>query len=455
MLLALAVMVLACPPPPPPIDGGTGSGAGGGTGGGGGLTPFAISDLDPNAVDATYFAIAVDPVQERVGVVYFSNAGTMTMMGVPDYDIKYVEWKQGVVSPIQTVRQVQRIVGIALVFDPTTGEPIISYLGGDSGFVPGMSIYWFQSDAVINRRTGGTTWTETIVATRSNNVMCGNVVSDSGFLVGLWPSMVFDSTNKFYFAYRDGHQGQFPLQDWAGSDVELWEGGPPPTTPYCLAQGGNNKDAYGGHIQMVIGGDDQPLVIYDQMFGTSDTNGKNLFFQKRSANGMWTTPGALLTISNTQTGAGLAYDSMEGYGVAYLERASNELKYVKSVDGINWLEPDPVYGAGTGGWYPSIAMDPKNHEPAIAFYVCSPRSSVTESQCLATDDKLVVTQRVIGTWRETVVDEGGGYHPKVAFFSAKNGAEPKRVIVYRTPPAIDSQGVTVSGVGALKIAVER
>jgi hypothetical protein len=416
-----------------------------------------ITDLDPNAVDATYFAIAVDPVQERVGVVYYSNRGTMTMMGTPDYDIKYVEWRQGVVSPIQTIRYVQRFVGIALAFDPTNGgEPIISYLGGSPGFVPGESIFWFQSDAVINRRTGGSTWTETVIASGGGMTTCGNPVSDRGFLVGLWPAMAFDSTNKLYLVYRDPHNGQFPLQDWAGSDVELWEGGVPPTMGSCLAQGGNNKDAYGGHNQIVIGADDQPLVIFDQMFDTADTNGKNIVFQKRSTNGTWSPPAALLTISNTQTGAWLAYDPTEGYGIAYQDRASNELKYVKSVNGMNWLDPDPVYGAGTGGWYPSLAMDPKNHEPAIAFYICSPRSSVTETQCLTSDDKLVVTQRVVGTWRQTVVDEGGGYHPKVAFFSAKNGAEPKRVIVYRTPPAIDPvSGLTVSGVGALKIAVER
>jgi hypothetical protein len=455
-LLVLAVLALGCTPPPPIPDSGTGSGAGGGTGGGGGLSQFVITDLDPNAVDATYFSIAVDPVQERVGVAYFSNRGTMTMMGTPDYDIKYVEWRQGVVSPVQTVRSVQRRVGISLVFDPTSGEPIISYLGGDPGFIVGMSIFWFQSDAVINRRSGGSTWTETIVATDGDQITCGNPVSDSGFLVGLWTAMAFDSTNKFYYFYRDAHQGQFPMQDWAGSDVELWEGGLPPTTGICLAQGGNNKDAYGGHIQVVIGANDQPMVIYDQMFDTADSGGKNIVFQLRNPNGTWTTPNALLTIPNTQTGAWLAYDPTEGYGIAFQDRSTNELKYVKSTDGLTWNSSDPVYGSGTGGWYPSLAMDPKNHEPAIAHYICSPRNSVAETQCLTSDDRLVITQRVVGTWRETVVDEGGGYHPKLAFFSPKNGAEPKRVVVYRTPPAIDPMtGLTVSGVGALKIAVER
>ena len=102
-------------------------------------------------------------------------------------------------------------------------------------------------------------------------------------------------------------------------------------------------------------------------------------------------------------------------------------------------------------WYPSLAMDPVNHEPAIAFYICSPRSSVNETACTTTEDKLVVAQRVVGTWRETLIDEGGGYHPKIGFF-----ASGKRVVVYRKPPAVDpNTGLTVTSVGALKIAVER
>ena len=455
MTLLAAVCLLACPPVKVGKDGGTGGG-GGGNGGGAGQSPFVVTELDPAAVDATYFAIAVDPVQERVGVAYYSNRGTMTMMGRPDYEIKYVEWKQGVVSPVQTVRFVQNLIGIALVFDPTTGEPIMSYLGGPDGFVMGSSVFWFQSDAVFNRRTGGTTWTETAVATDGNQIICGNGVSDRGFLVGLWPTMAFDSTKKMYFAYRDGHAGQFPMQDWAGSDVELWEGGLPPTAGTCLAQGGNNKDAYGGHNQLVIGPGDQPGIIYDQMFGTADTNGINVFFQKRNANGTWSSPGALLTVSNTQTGASLAYDSQEGFGIAFIDRATNELGYTNSVNGTSWSAVDPVFGSGSGGWYPSLAMDPKNHEPAIAFYICSPRGSVNETGCVTTEDKLMVTQRVVGTWRETLVDANGGYSPKIAFFAAKNGADPKRVVVYRTPPAIDSvSGLTIPNVGVLKIAVEQ
>lgn len=452
-LLGCLVVLAGCPQPSG-VDSGVGGGRGGGTGGGGGgLEAWGISDLDPDARDATYFAMAVDPAQERVGVAYFTPRGTETMAGTPDFDIKYVEWKQGaVVTPPQTIRFVQRKVGIALAFNPTTGEPVVAYLGGAAGFVQGMSIFWFQSDAVINQRTNGTTWTESVVATTGDQVACGNPVSDRGLLVGLWPAIAFDSTGKLYFAYRDGHDGQFPQQDWSATDVEIWEGTPPPGTSACGAQGGNNKDAYGGHLQMVIGPNDQPAIIHDQMFGTSDSNGTNVIFQKRNANGTWNPPtGSLINVSNTQTGAAIAYDATEGFGIAVVDRGTNQLSYANSLDGVSWNAIQPVYGAGSGGWYPSLAMDPINHEPAVAFYNCSPRSSVAETNCTTTEDELVVSQRIAGTWRESVVDTGGGYHPKIGFFSSG-----KRFVVYRTPNAIDpSTGLKVPSAGMLKIAVER
>lgn len=453
LALLSALVWCACPNGPNP-DGGTGGGIGGGSGGGSALTPFAISDLDPMATETSTgdFAAAFDPITQRVGVVYYTSNGTETMQGHPDYALKYVEWKAGsIVVPPEKIRISQQVVGVAIQFEPTTGEPVIGFLGGPEGFVMGQSIFWFQSDAVMARRSGGV-WTQTAVATTGDQITCGNRVSDLGFLVGLWPALAFDSTGKLYFGYRDGHNGQFPMQDWAGSDVEVWEGTPPPTTGKCVAAGGNNKDAYGGHLRMVIGAGDQPAVIHDQMFGTADTNGINVLFQRRQADGTWTAPGGtLLSVGNTQSGAVLAYDPTEGYGIAVLDRATNELKYINSVNGVNWSTVDPVFGAGTGGWYPSLAMDPVNHEPAIAFYICSARSNINETSCNTSEDELRITQRVAGNWREVVVDQGGGKTPKLGFFQTG-----QRVVVYRVPAAVDpASGMTVSNAGALKIAVER
>jgi hypothetical protein len=371
------------------------------------------------------------------------------MAGIPDYDIKYVGWKRGgLVGSPQTLRFVQNVVGLALAFEPSSGDPVVAYLGGNTTL--GTSVFWFQNDAVISRRRNGV-WTETVMATTGDQITCGNIVSDRGFLVGLWPALAFDAAGKMYFAYRDGHDGQFPIQDWGATDVEVWEGNPPSQTGVCAAQSGNVKKGYGGHLQMVIGPNNQPAIIYDKMDRTADIQGVDVLFQRRATSGQWSAPASVLTISNTQTGAALAYDPTEGYGIAVFDLAVGQLSYINSTNGTAWSAADPVFGSGSGGWYPSLSMDPVNHEPAIAFYVCSPRGGVSPTGCNASEDELRVTQRIAGTWRETLVDSEGGYHPKVGFF-----ASGKRFVVYRAPPAVNpATGLTVTNVGVLKLAVEQ
>lgn len=432
---------------------GAGGGRGGGSGGGAANAGFTVTMLDAAARNATYFAMAVDPAQERVGVAYYTPAGTETQAGHPDYSLKYVEYRQGVVSTPQTLRTMQRMVGLALAFEPTTGDAVVAYLGGAQGFVVGESIFWFQSDAVYRRRSGGTWGPEVVVAENSGQVPSGdpdNNVSDKGFLVGLWPTLLFDSTGKLYFAYRDGHNAQFPQQDWDGSDAELWSGTLPTLTGTMLKAGGKDKLAWGGHLQLVMGAT-QPAIIYDQMFLTPDGVASGVWFQERQTNGGWSTPAQLSSVTNTQTGGSLAFDATEGFGLAVTDGASSVLTYRNRnpANGV-WSDLDQIFGSGSGGWYPSLAMDPNYHEPAVAFYVCSPRSGTALTSCPDTEDELRVSQRISGNWQEQVVDVEGGWAPKIGFF-----ASGKRFVVYRHPPALTSAGLTVETEGQLKIAVEQ
>lgn len=420
--------------------GGTGGGSGGG-GGGGGLDAFAITVLDADAKDLEAFAVAVDATAERLGVAYFTPRGTETNVGVPDLDLKYVEWRQGTVSAVETLRFVQRRVGVSAAFQPG-GQPAVAFLGGDTAFVPGMSIFWFQNDAVVATRSAAGAWTETTVATTGDQAACGNPVSDRGLLVGLWPSLVFDPAGTMYFAWRDGHDGQFSTQDWNASDVEIAEGSLGAPTFRCVNAGGNGalggKPAWGGRIQLALGPGGLPGMVYDRALEGADTKGSDVFFQRRTSSG-WTGPQPVSPTSDTMTGASLAWDSQEGWAVAVAEGATSQLEYRTSSDGTNWSSTDLVFGAGSGGWWPSLAIDPQFHEPAIAFYVCSPRANVAATACPAAEDELRVSQRGGTNWHETLVDAEGGWAPKLGFF-----ASGKRWVVYRHPKT-----------GVLKLAVER
>jgi hypothetical protein len=397
-------------------------------------SPFTKLTLDgPNEIQP--LALAVGP-GDVIGVAYFFRLGSSD-----DYEIRYIQVSGGQVSQPEKVATVQRVYGLSVAFD-SNGRPAVAYLGGGSD----ESAFWFQSDMAVAFRTGNNQWTESIAVTQSGQAAAGNPVSDLGFLVGLNPALVFNGTQAIV-AYRDGHSGQFPQQDWAGSDLEVATGGTGGWTPTVVAAGGNNKQAYGGHISMVMGANGQPALVHDQVFGSADGTGSNVLFQRRNANGTWTGVLQVQTVGNAQKGASLAWDSVLGYGIAVVERSDNRLTFIEckgntatqcTVAG-DWTTPDPVFQAGSGGWYPSLAIDPKTHDPSIAFYICSNSPGANEGSCNPNDDELRVTTRIVGNWREVLVDAEGGITPKMAYLSSG-----QRVIAYRAP----SNGV-------LKLAVEQ
>ncbi|MFT3711633.1 MAG: hypothetical protein QM817_28685 [Archangium sp.] len=423
--------------------GGGGDGDGGTDGGrrdaGGTNDAFEIITLDADGGEPTWLAMAIEPTTRRIGVAYYAPRGTMINPGVPDYDLKYLEWNDGTLTAPQTIRYVQRKVGLSLQFQPTSREPAIAFLGGDDTFVPGMSIFWFQSDAVLATRNGAT-WTQTTVAQNSNDVDCGNPVSNNGFLVGLWPALAYDGAGNMVFVWRDGHDTT--NMAWYGSDVESAEGTLTNFTRRCVNQGGNGgvdgKPAWGGRNQLAIGVNGEPALVYDRVQSGADNAGIQVWFQKRVGTS-WTLAQRILDTNDTTTGASIAYDSTEGYAVAAVDAPSGGLRYVSSADGVTWNAPDEVFGSGSGGWYPSLAIDPATHDPHIAYYICSPRDGVPATSCQASDDELRVAGRTPGGWNSVLVDKEGGWNPKLGFF-----ADGRRVIVYRDPRS-----------GAVKLALER
>ena len=420
LLAATSLLLLACPVPGR-NDGGTGGGAGGGGGGSGGATGFDLVTLDPTATERRWLAMAYHQPSNRIGVAYYVKLGTQTNSQL-DYAVKYVSWKDGVVSAPETIKdKVQFNVGIGIAFQPN-GEPAVVYIGGgwDS-----QSLTYLQDDLMMSVRSGGT-WTESTVARTGDQVTCGNPVSDRGEIAGVWPAIAIDSTGKKYVAWRDIHSGQYNEQDWRGSDLELAEGTGTPAPGVCLAAGGNGKQAWGGRNNFVLV-NDQPLLVFDRCdIAGPESDGFDVYWVRRTDAGTWTGPRLAMPNGNTQTGATVAYDPQEGYGIAAVERPGNILRYISSTDGESWTFPDTPEGSGTGFWFPSLAMDPVNHEPAVAFYFCSATAGVDETSCPANQDELRVTQRVAGNWRTVAVDREGGWLPRLGFFP--NG---KRFVVYR------------------------
>jgi len=439
------VLALGCgkdsPPTNPGTDGGTNDG---GTNDTSNFTKLEV-DADPSEFNPiSNIALALGP-NDRIGMVYFVNNGTRTNDDI-NWDLRYREFNGGSLGPVEKIATVQRVYGVSVAFGPN-GQPAVSYLGGGSD----DSTFWTQSDLAVAYRNANGTWTERIVATQSNAAAINNPLSDGGFLVGLNTSMVF-SGSQALVAYRDGHRGQFGRQDWESADLELASGGPTAWSFRMVAASGDTKEGMGGHISLVNAGA-QPAVVHDRAFEGAQATGADVVFQRRNADGTtWSAPAKVQILANTQLGPSLAYDPVAGFGIAVLAKSDDKLTYIECADSsptsctkaADWSTPDPLYHHGTGGWYPSLAFDPVNHDPSIAYYICAEAAGRNDTSCNPNEDKLVIATRIGGIWREELVDERGGWSPKLAYL-----ASGKRVVLYRTPV------VSPEKKGVLFLAVEK
>lgn len=454
--LSLSLAALAfqgCPPPGPPNGDGGEDGGDDGGGDAGCLNGFCTFTLDPSpmALIADYtpqIAATLGP-NDRIGIVYYKQDSGTTPDGGLDtsWAVQYLEWQGGSVTvQPEVVQSVHNAYGIAVAFQ-TSGQPAVAYLGGPKDLM--VSASWWNNDAVAAYRTGPNAWTEHIAAMDSTEAAAGNPVSDNGYLVGIYPSLAFDSTNKGYLAYRDCHNGQsIGTGDYNASDLELAEGGPTGWTHTMLVPGGNDKRAWGGHSKMIMVGD-QPALVQDRVIGVPSGSGTDVYFLRRdggSGSPSWSPAIIVSAAGDTSSGPSLAYDGTK-FGVAFSDRnavGGQALYFAESTrtpdGGVAFPVKDVILQNGSSGWYPSAAYDPVNLEPVVVYHVCSVRPGVSQiSSCPATEDELQLSQRTGGYWYPKTVDTAGGLQPQLFYLSTG-----KRVIVYRDPRY-----------GTVRIAVEQ
>lgn len=428
-LVASTLFLTACPPPGNGLDGGGDGGTDGGNGDGGCGGQFCVQEVEGAAGAEAKPLEAVLLPGDRIGIAYYHQGPAATDGG---FELRYREWNAGVVSAPTTVDTVHRVVGLGMDKTPD-GEPAVTYLGGN--YPSTEHAFWFQNDQYLAYRQGGG-WQTTVVAEESGEAATGVGTSDLGFLVGLHSDLAFNGSDVFV-VWRDCHNGQFPQQDWQGSDLEVARG---TLTGFAekrviIASDGDTigKQGFAGHNRMIIA-DGQPVVVGDKMGGGADTIGSGTAVFRRNPDGSWLPPEEPFgAVANTQSGPVIAWDSTLGYALAVVDANSNLLRYVRSTSPTSidtWTTPENVVQSGTSGWYPSIAIDPAFHEPHIAYYHCDNRSTIAAHQCRESDDELRIIARIgaAGNWRDTVVDRAGGYQPKLLFLSTG-----KRVVVYRDP----------------------
>ena len=437
---------------------GTGSTSGGGDGGAYNILTVETGD---GGFGQQARALAIGPTGQ-IGVAYLRPNGNVTQT-YHDIDVVYAEYKSDgtVAVPPSVIREVQRQDGITVAFDDK-GHPAVGFVGGgakvfsgasDGGALPLGSTYWLQGSAEIAYRQADGGWFEDLCMDDSTaggtftwSVPNGSGGTDAsamqlineGNVVGLWPSLVFDG-GAAVMAFRDVHFGQFPIQDWSSSDTKMCSGGPAAWTysaPMTIDSGGGHKGTgYGTHTQILFGQSGRLAVVGDSTPGTQgslDRAGADVYFVLQSPapptlsvtdwslpyNPFNPTGDPALVIGDTQSGPVMAYDPSFGYGIAVVDasKPTAPLVYVSSSDGVSWGMPEQIYQLGSGGFFPSIAVDPLSGNPTVAYTICSQEPSVIPGPgiCSPVDAELDLAIRTT-TWTSTTVFKGNFYLPKLAF----------------------------------------
>lgn len=368
---------------------------------GGSESAWQHTVLDPDAAGDGQLAMAISG--ERVGVAYFARVGDAC-------ELRYVE--EG--GQPEVIATVENTFGVSLAYD-SKGDPIVAWLGGEA-----FGMFWTESDLAVATRSGGT-WTTEVVVRTGDQAVSGIPTSDLGDVVGLWPAIAVGPDDRLFVAYRDVHFGQFGVQDYQHSDLELAEGRPGNWTLSVPAPGGNSTVGFGAMNSIVLV-EDEPAIVFTAQPGSATDNPKDVYFLRRSG-GTWSHPTQIFTSGDTRFGPSFAWAEGLGFAVAVEDAGKGILSYLESADGETWRTPDPVHGSGTGGWYPTLAIDPELKEPAIAYYNCSVRGGA--QTCPAAEDELVLAQRRFDQWIKQTVDAEGGWSPKLAF------AGPRAVVVYK------------------------
>ena len=421
------------------------------------------------------FDMVAKPGSTMVGFAYVllsprQDSGVIQMFpdaGIVDYDIMFQEFDvdAGVAFGAQRVQTVQRFFGVSVAYQ-ANGDPAVAYLGGPPDFT---ETFWFQNDAAIAYRTGGS-WTEQVAAQNSSPPFASppSPPSDNGKIVGFYPALIFQG-NSAVLAYRDGHFGSSAGSgDWNSADLEMATGGPTSWNPVALLQSGDSKRAYGGHSRIIRGaktlsaGPQAAAVVSDRAPSGPDTFGQDIEFSEQQPDGSWKSCGALQPLTtvdtpsilgangasivpNTQAGPSIDYRDTFGYAVAVTNRSQNAALFTACAVNTdctqpgNWDTLDPVFQSGTGGWYAAVAISPDG-DPSVAYYVCSKQPNRNENSCTS-DHYLAVTNRGLSqVWSDhvVVVDTGAVFQTRMIYMGKQ------RVIGYRNGAS-----------GILQIAVEK
>jgi len=404
---------------------------------------FQTTDLTiPETAGQGAVVAALSP-DGRIGIAYYGDTS------VTNRNIEYVEYDTATGQQQHAVTIAtgyDRISDLAITWsdagasssayvaflgnDPNVNEAIETN-GGDGG------VFWHQSDVSLATidSSGNLTIDYPVHNGMEATNPCGNGVDDRDSpVVGISPALAWNG-NQLMIMYRNIHSGQFPIQDYGKSNMGSAIGTPGNPGTWTVLNAICGSDNGGAFVSEGIG--QGTTLAVNNGIALAATSGEvdidaiiSGIYTATYEQGAWTGKQALFTnpplATSNSVGPRIVADSQVGFGLAWADMTASKVYYSSSTDGQTWAPYSLAFGAGTGGWYPSLAFDP-NHLPAVAFYVCAKEPGVNQGNCPAEEDDLRVANfKPDGHWIQSVIDPAGGYYPTLMY----NGGQ--MIVVYRT-----------------------
>ena len=423
---------------------GTSGGSSGGSTGGGFTYSEVIAGDGGSANDSLAAAMASDG---RIGIAYYEDV---------DQQHKSIAYSEldatgALTRTVTLVPSVYNVSELSIAFDQQ-GNALIAYLGNDAAVVEPHEqngdggVFWQESDLALAKVTPAGQLTTEYVVHKGNEALAGNPVSDNALweVVGLSPAIQILPSGKVLLAYRDVHDGQFTT--FANADLETAIGTPGGSWQHVVAIAGRDEpDPNFANKGLGAG---TSLASFDGVVGllaSGQTAIGDIYqglYQATYVDGGWASKSELFAGDPVAANLGqgfaptggpaLAADPTSGFGAAWTDQTGGVLYYSGSTDGVHWSNPSPVFGSGTGGWFPNLAFDPTftPPQPAVIYFICSPESGKHLGEC--STPQLRVSERIPRggqsyDWSNLQIDPQGGAFPHLFF-----GAGGQMVAVYRS-----------------------
>ncbi len=297
-------------------------------------------------------------------------------------------------SPVVTVAP----NGLSLDFD-AQGRANVAFTGG----VPEMQ-YCGGHDAVLATKDA-TGWTMETAGALSGDSQTGEAASDSGNVVGLWPSLAFDPQGQPAILHKDAHFGSLQHDDKYRADAELaWRNG-----------GGWSHEAVdygegaGDWNELIFDSEGRPVAFYAITVEAQGTSRHGVWAARRETDGTWNQvrlhAGAIhqeisAAIDPLSNDLLVAFYAASDYAVKLL-RLAPEAEFA---DATAWTSEQVGDARYDEGQYVSLAFTPSG-KAALAYHRCKRYDPGTDG-CNQNDEAAIFALQEGDKWNIEIVKAG-------------------------------------------------